>query len=421
MAEHLVLSMLDKDPDLPVLERMLSEFDAFSFLGVSRSEVFHSKILAWLLDPLGSHSLGDFFLTNFLVETEALTKEQVRAADWLQTSVRREWHNVVDGRNGYLDILILNADSSFACGIENKIFSSEHSSQLTRYRRALKERYENYSRSHLFMSPEGTSPSDSEERSSWTPVDYGKILSLVEMTIKEGVDPENESVASFLRQYTTTLRRIIVPDSNMRQLATKIYLRHKKTLDFIFDNKDGYIKDVINICEEAIRLQCSWRLLGEREGKLVGFQDKSWEYFDIFRTGTVSWYDSSPLLLLDFDLRQTGKVLLNLTLCPGSNDVVRQRLFEETQRYPEIFNHRTSERGGQLRNSYTRLYESEPILSEFNFHNWDRAEARKRILEWVSDFAKDEFPRMNRIIVNSFREIEEELSQEQDAEIVEST
>ena len=415
MTEHSFSSIFDNDPDLPVLEEMLSEFDAFSFLGLSGSEAFHSKILVWLLDPWGSHSVGDFFLTKFLVGTEALTEEQVKGADWSQTSVRPEWHNIVDGRNGYLDILILNADSSFACGIENKIFSSEHSSQLTRYRKALKESYENYSRSYLFMSPEGISPSDSEERSFWTPVDYGKILSLVEVTIKEGVDPENESTASFLRQYATTLRRIIVPDTNMRQLATKIYLRHKETLDFIFDNKDGYIKDVINICEEAIHLQCSWRLLGEREGKLVGFQDKSWEDFDIFHIGTGTPYDNSPLLLLDFDLRQNGKVLLNLTLCPGNNDVVRQRLFEETQQYPEIFNHRTSERGGQLRNSYTRLYESEPILSEFDFHKWDRAEVRERILEWVSDFSENEFPKINDIIVNSFREIEKELSQEQDA------
>ena len=411
MKEHLILSEFHDDPDLLALEEMLSEFDAFSFLGVSRSEEFHSKVLAWLLNPRESHSLRGFFLKNFLVETEALAEEQVQAADWSQTSVRREWHNVVDGRDGYLDILILNANSSFACGIENKIFSTEHSSQLTRYRRALEARYGNYSISHLFMSPEGTPPNDSEERSFWTPVDYGKILKLVEITIRDSVGPENESVASFLKQYATTLRRVIVPDTNMRQLATKIYLRNKESLDFIFENKDRYIKDVINICEEAVRLQCNWRLLGEREGKLVGFQDKSWENFHIFPTGTGSRYDGSPLLLLDFDLRQTGKVLLNLTLCPGSDDGGRRRLFEKTQRYPEIFNPRTSERGGQLRNSHTRLYESEPILSEFDFHNWNRAEARERILEWVSDFAKNEFPSMNCIIVNSLCEIEEELNQ----------
>ena len=417
MTEHSVLSMFDHDSDLCALEEMLSEFDAFSFLGVWDKEETHSRILAWLLDPRGSHSAGDFFLTNFLAETKAITKEQIQTTDWSQTLVRREWLNIVDGQTGYLDILILNADLSFACGIENKIFSAEHSGQLTRYRRALEDRYRNYSIRYLFMSPEGTSPYNSEEQKFWKSVDYGKILRLVEKTIEDGVDSANEAVALFLKQYATTLRRRIVPDTDMKQLATKFYLRHREAFDFISKHKDHYIKDLVKICEEAIILQSNWRLLGEREGKLIGFQDVSWEDFNIFHTGAgFAQYDNSLLLLLDFDLRQTGKVLLNLTLCSGRNDRVRQLLFEKIQRYPEMFNPRSSNRGGRLLDSHTRLYESEPILSEFDFRNWDRIEVRDRILKWISDFAESEFPDMNRIIVDSLREIQEELSQQKDAE-----
>lgn len=64
-------------PDLPALEGMLSDFDPFDFLELSRKEAIHSKILAWLLDPKGSHSLGDFFLKNFLLETGSATAEQI--------------------------------------------------------------------------------------------------------------------------------------------------------------------------------------------------------------------------------------------------------------------------------------------------------------------------------------------------------
>ena len=42
------LKEFEADPDLAHLEQMLGEFDAFAFLGVSRSEETHSNILAWL-------------------------------------------------------------------------------------------------------------------------------------------------------------------------------------------------------------------------------------------------------------------------------------------------------------------------------------------------------------------------------------
>ena len=59
--------------DLAQLEQLLeerrSEFDALTFLGVSASEEVHSRVLAWLLDPQGSHGVGDRFLRGFLRET----------------------------------------------------------------------------------------------------------------------------------------------------------------------------------------------------------------------------------------------------------------------------------------------------------------------------------------------------------------
>ena len=411
-SEHPILCEFAHDPDLPKLEEMLSEFDAFSFLGISRDEAFHSKVLTWLLDPRGSHSLDAFFLKNFLLETRSATKEQIGEIDWPKTSIRQEWQNKVDGETGRLDILILNAESSFVCGIENKIFSGEHSRQLTRYREAMIESYPRYCRSYLFLSPEGATPSDR----CWKPIKYEVILKLVEMVLAEKVEPENEAVSSFLKQYLTTLRRRIVPDTEIEQLATKIYLRHRKTLDFIYANRDNHLKDVVEFCKEAIDSQCRWRHLGEEKGTLVSFLDDRWEQFDIFRTGEESRsYEGSPLLKLDFDLRQTGKVLLDLTLCPGKISDVREHLFNGTQgRYPGIFNPRGSERGGRLLERHTRLYESEPVLTEADFQSWDKMEAREKIQNWVANFVENDFPKMNRMVLDCLQEIQDGNGAEND-------
>ena len=54
------------DEDLERLEDLLAEFNPFDVLKVERRETQHSALLAWLLDPRGSHGLRDYFLRRFL-------------------------------------------------------------------------------------------------------------------------------------------------------------------------------------------------------------------------------------------------------------------------------------------------------------------------------------------------------------------
>src|SRR5436309_9750582 len=43
-----------------------TEFNVFEILGHVRGELAHSSVLAWLLDPVESHGLGDAFLREFM-------------------------------------------------------------------------------------------------------------------------------------------------------------------------------------------------------------------------------------------------------------------------------------------------------------------------------------------------------------------
>ena len=52
----------------------------------------------------------------------------------------------------------MNVPAKFLCAIENKVFSSEHSEQLTRYRKALERDYPDFARRFVFLTPEGTNP-----------------------------------------------------------------------------------------------------------------------------------------------------------------------------------------------------------------------------------------------------------------------
>ena len=408
VSEELVSDMsllmdLKADPDFSQMEAMINEFDALKVLGVSRREETHSNVLAWLLNPKGNHLMGDYFLRSFLRETKAATPEQLRDTDWSNTNVRREERfTVVDEEVSRLDILILNHDAPFLCAIENKVFSGEHSGQLTRYRKALKRQYRNHHRSHLFLTRHGTLPMRLKERRRWTTVDYGTILKLVESTIEHWGGRGTEGVMSFLRQYSKTLRRNIVPDTEAKRKANGLYLRHREAIDFIVEQKDAHIAELSRICREVTTKKTAWKEIGEREGgELLAFVEPSWNEYSVLRTGTSLGKQSDSLLVLDFDFRKFGEVRLLLTMMEGSDDEVRKSLYERTQgEHSEVFDHRGDQRGGSYQDITIRLYASEPILSRTDFIEGDREFWRKAIATGVSRF-KEEFPKINEIILRS--------------------
>ncbi len=395
------------NPDLSQLETNLGEFDAFSFLGVSRYEETHSKLLAWLLDPGESHDMGDLFLTMLLSDTGAATEKQFRTTDWSCSIVEREWYNVVDEEVGFLDILVRNDKARFVCAIENKVFSSEHSNQLSRYRKAIENEFGGFYRSLLFVTRLAALPEQIDERDAWTPVGYETILRLVETLISRGANRANEDAIAFLRQYTTTLRRIIVPNDEVKRMATKIYLEHKDAIDLIYRHREDYIDSLTGFFVEAVKHQEGWEYLGKREGnKLFAFIPRSWKEFSAFHTGTTLPKDDA-LVWFDFDFRVIGQVTLILTMSAGDiESSIRKQMFHGTRgRHPDVFGHKGSPRG-EYSVQTVRLFASSPVLSERNIIHEENPVLRSRVLEWVSNFAEGEFQQIYRVVVDIFRALE---------------
>lgn len=99
-------------------------FNVFSVLRVEYKETRHSAFLAELLNPKGSHKMGDKFLRLFY---QKLGFDDV--TDFSGTVVSREFAT----GNGYIDIYIKAENPANSIIIENKIYADDQNGQLARY------------------------------------------------------------------------------------------------------------------------------------------------------------------------------------------------------------------------------------------------------------------------------------------------
>ena len=384
-------------------EEQRTEFDAIDFLRLSNDEEFHSNFLGWLLGPNNNHGVGDYFLKKFLRRV-GTSSESIESVDWTPAESQREWPNEVDGQPGYLDILIVNESTGFLCAIENKIWSGEHSEQLTRYRKALKERYPNYDRHYIFLSPKGTLPYQKVEQKYWKPMNYTTILELVEQTIDD--TEVREDVSAFLRQYATTLRRKIVPDSNtnIQQLAREIYLKHREAIELIYQNKPNYASEMKQIFKEAISRQANW-LLDKEETNWVRFRPSSWADSEVMDTGK-DWLPQSKALILCQLYCAANYVNFYITLGSGSNTPIREKIINSVNQNPSVFN----QTGRTWSDGFMTFHNQVGILDDSDLNNWDDCGAvgPAKLRAWVEKFATEQFPAMNKVIVKCLEEYEAE-------------
>lgn len=232
---------------LDELNQWTRKFNIFDVLKISRTEIRHSNILAWLLDASENHGLGDAFIKGIIqriVESDEDDRYDIFALlllDYNSFIICREWKNI--------DLLMSSEKEQMVIAIENKVGSHEHDNQLNRYRKIVEAEYPGFKQIYIYLTPDGEEPSDTQNWSSLTYRDVVEILESVKGRIS--ILPEIELL---LNNYIDTLRRDIVEDERLIQICNKIYQKHKRALDLIYENKtDGQIAEVVKaiLQEEA--------------------------------------------------------------------------------------------------------------------------------------------------------------------------
>ena len=398
----LALGRLEEDgADLDRLDGMLAqwrgEVDVFDALRLHGDEQFHSNLLAWLLDPRGNHGLGDLFLQGFLAESGAA--RAIRAADRPSTVVRREKSLELDGEYGRLDIWVLNetSDGGFVCAIENKVWASDGEGQLAWYRKVLACDYPDQRVHRVFLTPWGVPPDDPQEREHWMTMSYTDVLGLVEETIAAAGDAANEDVLAFLRQYAITLRRNIVPEvsNDVHELARRIYRKHKRAIDLIIEHRERYEPNYVTewfwMSRDAIAGQPLWSgaTCNRPYARFIGADWESYEELVL---------DGWPNSLLLFELHATPSGLeLYFSLAGSGDEQLRRMIFSAVKANPDVFDCEVP----AYTDGFIRLHTVGMMLDEGDRELWwDEAVTGGTIAGRLEDFARSQFPAINKIIVD---------------------
>ncbi|MGI8483010.1 MAG: PD-(D/E)XK nuclease family protein [Thermomicrobiales bacterium] len=387
MSDSERLDAFTSSQDLSDLERLLTQFNIFEAIEVSRQELRHSDFLAFLLDPGQPHGLGDAFIKRLV--RRVLERGQTTGADaddvdldgWsLERSiVHRERYNI--------DICFANEEHRFAVIIENKIGSKEHSDQLRRYLDIARTLYPGWTILPIFLTPTGF-PAQHE---SYLPMDYADIAVLVE-DLAGGRQPAMDpAMRVLMTHYVRMLRRRVVSDAETAELCRQIYRQHRRAIDLILANRPDRMTE---IREVLIRLiQATPEVVFENSPKPyhIQFATPAWDRPWLHTVPT--WIKSGRILLFQFNNYENA---LGLQLLIGhgptaTRDALIARASEMTPPFRVLPAIRSRRVGSDHNRTSSVIYER-TFVDHTDIGDVDMRDIERRIQETWDEFIERELP-----------------------------
>jgi hypothetical protein len=388
MTNHQALeAFLIDNPELEELESLLDEFNIFEAIGAVRQEVRHSDFLAFLLSPQEKHGLGDLFAKTLLQKAvqqvcdQELDVTSVDLALWDldQLTVQREWRHI--------DILLRDDHHRLAVIIENKVDSIEHSQQLRRYWQTASRQFPDWNILGLYLTPDLREPSDDR----YIPVDYVLVESVIEGLVASRASVIGPDVLTLMRHYRQLLRRHIMPDSDIAQLCQRIYRKHQRALDLIYEHRPDLQAELRDYLLELIA-GTPGMILDHSTKTWVRFVPESWEATPL-RNGQ-GWVPSNRMLLFEFG-NGPDRLHLKLTIGPGPQEI-RERLFNMAMKHipPFVIG---KKRGASLRGKHKAVYVRD-FLRQQDYEGAALEDLTPKIRKAWTRFLDRELPRFTEVI-----------------------
>ena len=362
-------SNLINDEDFDRLELGLNQPNIFEILRISKNEIRHSNFLSWLLNPKGSHGMGEVFLKKFLREIFSSEKStdidqiEVNRIDYSNVEIIREWKHI--------DLLIILDD--IVISIENKVHSKEHSNQLVRYRNIVEDEFPNKRKSFVYLTPEGI---ESEKESDvYIQLSYDVIIESIDRVLDIYKESISNKIKNYLMDYSIILKREIMGNDKLTELSNRIYKNHKEILDFIFEKKPDILDDVRYWLTKVLK----------ERGFIIGSENKYYVRFTTKKIQELTYYNKDvknswklgESFLFEFVLRpKVNKFTFKTVISPSDSNY-------DTQRLSDIF--MTIEGSKKPTGSKWLVHQNSVHKFDFNIINDGDEDDIKRVLNKIID------------------------------------
>lgn len=381
------LSDLLFSEELDALEGLLNGFNIFEAIGAVNRELRHSDFLGFLLEPSEKHGLSGKILSHFFIHyfnkfdiENAPSLIDIGCYDYSNFVIYREWKNI--------DLFIVSERYKIVLAIENKIWSGEHSDQLSKYQAIVENTYPHFKHFYAYLTPSGLC---SDKNDNWLPMSYSDIAMILEKSLLKIKTTSSYSVVFAIEQYLQMLERHIVEDSEISRLCKNIYRQHKHALDLIFEHKPDRASQVNELLISYLNEHGEkWDIVKDHCTKsFIRFSPKKWDNFHFQKSGTGEWTNSKRTLLFEFQNRGDS---INIILVIGPADSeTRIKLFDRVQGNKLLFN---TVKSGKLTGKYKRIYTA-PILQKRQANeDVDEDVLNAKVKRKIDDFFEKDFPKI---------------------------
>jgi hypothetical protein len=315
-SEQDLLNLLN-DSSFERIELELRSANFFDILNATKSEVRHSNFLAWILDPNANHGLGEMVLLRFLrdifsdVRVKGLYGPEADTLNFRATEIRREWQNI--------DLLIVI--DQVVIVIENKWDSQEHSAQLTKYRKIVETHFPDHKKAFVLLTKEGAEAKVEEDKNHYIEYTYVGISQILERIMGVYKPQINERTYLYLEDYLKVLKRNIMQEDHLNDLAVKLYQTHKTALNFIFENKPDLQKEIQKLLIEILKKQSF--VLGSTSKSYVRFLTSDLAKISTSHNQSNGWLNKE-VFLFEIVISATEKdvrFVFKPVISPGDNPI----------------------------------------------------------------------------------------------------
>ena len=240
-----------------------SNFNIFKIIEVESDEVrLHSAFIAELLNPKGSHGLGDTLLKLFLSQVKIQIPFDIQSA---KVEIEKYIGKTTDFEGGRLDIAIYDRNRSYII-IENKIYAGDQNKQLLRY-----FNFKCYQKQLFYLTLNGNEPDESskvnlELNKDYFLLSYKTDISLwLKLCKKEAVnhpllretieqylnlikyltgqnmnEKMNNEITDLILSSNTNLEQAVILEKTMNNIKAKVQLLFWADLE---ENLKSHLKD----------------------------------------------------------------------------------------------------------------------------------------------------------------------------------